>query len=157
MHIAKNYLRNDGNRTGLVAIIAIMALCAVGCPNYPCMDNRDEDCKSDVTGLVCNMSITFLLPSIGTCQYPGVLDDPCDETPDCASGYTCQWELEACKVSFGHGCSQNEDCYDYRPKAGPNTCINSICTKIGFYGDVCDDDQDCWGSLRCHPYTRTCV
>jgi len=144
---------------GVVCAMSMLAVAAflIGCPNSPCVDDNDEACKTESTGLVCNMALTFLLPNIGTCQYPGELDDPCADSRDCAQGYTCQFDLEECKVSFGQACAKNEDCYDYHPKAGPNTCVNGTCRGICRYWDPCDDNNDCWGGLTCHPYSMRCI
>lgn len=138
---------------------ALALLFAAGCENFPCTNDDDSACKSEVTGLVCNMSMTLLLPSIGTCQYPGEVDDPCADTRDCATGYACEIldEDGLCKASLGNACARNEDCYGYYPKAGPNTCVGGTCSRIGRYGDPCDEDNDCWGGLECHPVAHICV
>jgi len=93
-------------------ILLIMGTILIGCLNMPCPNNDDQKCYNNISGLVCNGAVRCPTGACGTCQYPGLLNEPCAETPDCAEGYLCDTEVSGlCKGDQGTSCETDEDCY----------------------------------------------
>ena len=97
----------------------------MGCKGLPCPNNDDQQCFTDLTGLVCNEAVRCPTGACGTCQFPGGQNDPCVEDADCAGGLYC--DEDVCNV-----------------RGGPVAQIPAGCFDMGDSTDGCDMDRgDC--------------
>jgi len=103
-------------------LLSIAGLAMIGCVGSPCPNNDNQNCFTDLTGLVCNEAVRCPTGACGTCQFPGEQDDLCAEQADCAEGYLCEIDASGlCKGDQGTYCETRDDCYlDL-------SCLDSIC------------------------------
>lgn len=91
-------------------LVSFILFAMMGCEGLPCPNNDDQQCYTDLTGLVCNQAVRCPTGACGTCQFPGEQDAPCEEDADCVEGLNC--DQGVCNIRVGSMAQITAGCFN---------------------------------------------